>query len=94
MQLTILIKKLYIFIIKSFINKNSMSIIFTLRKQLFYYHWLKFFSLCFCLIIINNSKQYITQNNNIYDFYKLLYNLMLQDKIFVNIMIYIYMKLF
>ena len=72
-----------------------MFIIFTLRKQLFHYDWPTFFYLLsFSIIIIINFKQYITYNNNIYDFHKLLYNFMIQNKIFVNIMISVYLKLF
>ena len=67
-------------------NEISLFIIFTMRMQLFYCDRPTFFSsLSLSIIIIINFKQYITYNNNIYDFYKLLYNLMVQNKIFVNI---------
>ena len=71
-----------------------MFIICTLTKQLFYYDMpTSFFSLSFTVIIIIDFKQDIT-HNNIYAFYKLIYNLMIQNKIFVNIMISVYMELF
>ena len=38
--------------------------------------------------------QHIAHNNNITDFSKLLYNLVIQNEIFVNIMISAYLELF
>ena len=76
-------------------NKNSIVIIFTLRKQLFHYDSPTFFlSLSFSIIIIINFKQHIIHNNNIYDLYELLYHLIIQNKIFVNITTSAYLRLF